>query len=1411
MTSKVGAANILTAAYAISMILGLMTVMVTVLADLTKSQKSAKKFNDMMEAFSKIILSMSASVFLLAAAMYAMSDIKWNRDVFISFGALVAIMAGLIGVIAIINKLGPEIKSSGIWLIFYAGSVFLLVKSLNSLANLEVDKIKEKLGVLIGAMTMVAIVAAASSKMSFGGGLGVIALIGSIIIMELALKWVIANGVTSKDIKPAEDALITALAGLVLIGVYLAVLSRVTKDPKGMGFAIISLVLALIVISNVLKKLTSLPLGKLIVATGALAVLLLEMMALIYISGQVAQANRIKQAGNMLLKVAGALVILGIVIAFLGSIPRDVLYEGGAAVAMITLLMIALIGATHFAGKVDPKGLIAMMGVMTTMAVLVSLMSFIEDKAALFQSVVMLCLLLVAFGGSMALATMYAKKTSSGPITRMAETLVLVGGILLGLTYLNKGDYMTILTAAASLSLVFLAVGRCAQMMMEAFTKKGMGETKIAQVLKIIRWFTALVAIVGIMLTGMTFIAGDNVATVAVAALAISAVLAAMAGVVWFIATKLPSGKAVDTTKKKLENMLLLSAVLVVIAASMSALTYFAKSEEAILSAALSMSLVLAALSGVYWALNDVKASKDIVARAASLVVVSAALIPIAFSLAMLGEIDWDKLKNAVFALVVVISVITVALLALTEISKSGTGFAVVMAVAAAIAGVALALAYGSKLIAGAIKTVVNAINLLSKINYKAIDTKKLGELVMLLFHCSQVAIVTAIAIGALGLSLITLVVGITAVSIPLIPLLLTIAELIHLVNKFTKMLIDNSISAKKIAAGIDTVNNSMDNAIINAGKAFALGIVIFIKTLEMNAKAVGTALKNFIITVIDVVFTARIEITRKLIEGLTELFTMLEETLPSLFEHFNNTLLILLAQIAENAIVYGYFGAVIAGYFVAGILYGLADAAYPLVDSALALGISLCDAMFTAVENYKPNIGGLFKKTGLTLLKGIYDVVGTSVEIVNYDLGQQIKGYSDEMDDEINAINGEISQANYERAKERAHKTIDGFEDGAKEGTDSMDLTGIGNSVGLKTDDALDHSDSAKNIGFSTIAGYADSLTNGDFDLSSLKDFAASEVADKLGTGSSEGIQVATSQLEKDINGMPEEAIKGYQSQGWKKVGDKLVKDVYETVDESTSGTEGNNVLNKIGSWLGLDGEGGVMDKFTSFSEGTGEKGTSAINKWFEGMHTSFTDATNLNQLDTDVLNVADHIDTTFTSPDGIDVNSPSKKAIKYGNSWMEGLLIPFNNSNDKIDRSMINVANTIGSSFNSQIQNGSNKLEYTPTIRPVLDSSNMGQYGGLMNILDNPTTVKLAADSQLSIDNANQFRLGQQIDALRADINKMANTDFSNIMDGVTIDVSADTTVDGTVLRKTASSYTIGQINKKQQGYIMATGGRF
>jgi hypothetical protein len=103
------------------------------------------------------------------------------------------------------------------------------------------------------------------------------------------------------------------------------------------------------------------------------------------------------------------------------------------------------------------------------------------------------------------------------------------------------------------------------------------------------------------------------------------------------------------------------------------------------------------------------------------------------------------------------------------------------------------------------------------------------------------------------------------------------------------------------------------------------------------------------------------------------------------------------------------------------------------------------------------------------------------------------------------------------------------------------------------------------------------------------------------------------------------------------------------------------------------------------------------------------------------------------------------------------------------------------------------------------------MDQFNGMLNVLDNPTTFKMAADSQLSINDANQFRLAQQIEGLRADINKMANQDLSKIMDGVQINVNADTNVDGTPLKKMSSQYTIGQINKQEMGYLMATGGRY
>lgn len=630
-------------------------------------------------------------------------------------------------------------------------------------------------------------------------------------------------------------------------------------------------------------------------------------------------------------------------------------------------------------------------------------------------------------------------------------------------------------------------------------------------------------------------------------------------------------------------------------------------------------------------------------------------------------------------------------------------------------------------------------------------------------------------------------------------------------------MATDSKLTAEKAAAGVTTITGALAKAITTMGTALAMGIVLFIRTLEMNAKVVGTSLKNFILTVIDVLFTARIEINRKLIRELSDLFAMLEEELPSLFEHFNNTLLILLEQVADNAIVYGYFGSVIAGYFVSGVMYGLADSAKPLIDSAIALGYSLCDALYETVKSYKPNATAGFKKFGLNVAKAVYDVVGTSVEIINYDLGQQIKGLGDEADAEIAVIDEEVRRANEERIKNRAYNNHQAFQEASQDAAKKADYTGIKDTYAAKQMQAMDQTKVSEESGQNNALTYLDAIkqyvdANGGDYGEAIKNGAYNLFGTSLSDGGTAGAEEAKRVMTYKLDEIPSSLADTLKKQGYvlNEAGDALVKEVTTSISDGTSGSEAEKSKEQFESYLGTDGSEngllGVLKSFTDLMSGQADESAGAFG---DGLVNKLSSSDLLDRLGEAATLDATTIKDNFN--DVLKIESPSKVAMQSANYWVDGLLIPLNTRTTELEKAAITNANAIGDSFNSQIQNGSNNLEFTPTIRPVLDSSNMGQYGGLMNILDNPTTVKLAADSQLSIDNANQFRLGQQIDALRADINKMANTDFSKIMDGVTIDVSADTTVDGTVLRKTASSYTIGQINKKQQGYIMATGGRF
>lgn len=1396
---------------AMSLMLGLLTVLVGVISSLSARIEDAEKFNKTMEAFAKAIISVGASIFLVAAAMAVMSEIDWNKDAWISLGVLIGLMATLIGVVAVIDKLGPDIKSSGLWLIFYAGSVYLLVRALNILNKMDITGIGKKLGVLAGAMILVATVAAASSKMSFGSGLGVIAIVSSIVALEIALKWILKFGVDKDDIEKNLSALVIAILSLGAIAGYMIVVGNMIHNPTGVAATILSAVVAVIAVSRALKKVSQIPSEKLGGATIALTVLMGVIGGLIYVIGTFGQGNRIKQAGTAILKIALALGALSLVVAFLGYLDKDTLKQGGEAVAQLTALMVAIILATKFSGSANPKAFLAMIAVMATLALLVSLMSFIEDKEALTKAAIIFGGVLLAFAFSMLMACKYARKVTVQPLMQMVSLVTMIGLMLLGLTWVSKDNFAPLIAAAGAMAGVLIALGICAKMMMTAFTKQGIGPAKMQQVAKTMAMMAIVVGAIGLVLTLISGVTKGNWATLLAAGASIVGVLYVMTEMLQVINEKIPGGsKVTKELNEKLECLKWLLIAMGVIGASIALIAYAGQSNWATVGmAAAGLLVLIAALTGVYWALSKIPANATTMSgRAYALVLMSLALLPAAQALSLLGNYDWHNILGMAGSLSAVIITLTIALGVLTAIAKSG-GAGVMFGVAAAFGVLSLLLAASIRIIAKSIDIVVESIGKLAKIDYAQIDTNKLGELVGLLLQLSLTSIVTSIGISAISASLVLLGGALAIVGIGVSSILLSAAVLIKAVDGLLKTFERVTKASDQIARGIHVISNALTQSIKDIAVGMALGFALFVQTLSLKAVIIGTAIKNFLLTVIDIISEIKIDVERKVIESVTELFEMLEETLPELFRHFNNTVLACMAELAMSAQMYGYFGAIIASEFAIGLMAGLASKADALIDEATYLALSIIKALKDTFDEYKDTIGSGIEEAYSNFAAGYWDLQAKS-PLAPKKWKEFASQQAQFMRDNAESVHNTFEQDWERLSQEHADRNAEALYGAQNNAIANYDTTKVEQTTANKQNKILNQSDTAGKAAEDTVENFFSTLDGIDISKYGNGEQYKQYFFGKLIGTSEEATDNAKTILVEDVKSMDDAAIEAMKADGYRlnEEGTAWIKEISNGAQTAVEGKEGDAAKSSITDFL--FGNSGLMGQFTSFSDDLGEQGDSTGDTYIDSLVNSLSSDENINKVIGASSKVGNAIDTGVNSKEGIDVNSPSKKAIHSANSVIEGLLYITSATNTrKITTAAASTANLLADSLNSTLSD--NTTAFTPTIRPVLDTNNMGQYRGFMDILNNPTTVQLAADSQLAIKDNNQMQLANQVAALQASVDKLANTDFSHMMDGVNINVNADTTVDGTVLRKTASNYTIRQINKEEMGYMMATGGRY
>lgn len=194
----------------------------------------------------------------------------------------------------------------------------------------------------------------------------------------------------------------------------------------------------------------------------------------------------------------------------------------------------------------------------------------------------------------------------------------------------------------------------------------------------------------------------------------------------------------------------------------------------------------------------------------------------------------------------------------------------------------------------------------------------------------------------------------------------------------------------------------------------------------------------------------------------------------------------------------------------------------------------------------------------------------------------------------------------------------------------------------------------------------------------------------------------------------------------------------------------------------MGYDIGGGIISGYNE-----------AMTAWVEGGYLTPGSAAN------STYNAAQAIKDGFVGPRAMDINSPSKVTYGWGQNIIQGLTNGILNNTDDAVTSMTDLSNAMIISFGNPLDYAariaSGEIQYDPSIRPVLDTSNIarGAYG-INTLFDNQNVAISGFSGKLATDitglDTTNMNMVTELRALRSDMNAMTEqiTNMQIVMDG-------------------------------------------
>ena len=537
----------------------------------------------------------------------------------------------------VLGSVGTWIKAQALKTV--AISIAILVGSIALLCLLPVGKVWASIGAIAALALVLGALIFAIGKwgpddgVQFGKMSGLLlSLAASVLILGIALKAIAS--IKPEAMAQTLDALWNVTKMLLLILASYALLAKKSPDVAGVGtmfrqiagsMAIMALVVGLL---GKMKKET-------LIKGMAVIVTLVGVMALMML---ITKIGNFKKVGIMLMQVAGALAIMALVVGMLGKMKKETLIKGMSAIVTLVGVMALMMLITKI-GNFKKVGIMLMQvaGAMAIMALVVGLLGTMEVGTLIKGGIAVLALVgIIAL--MMKAVNKYGKDAPkiAGTILAISVAIALMAGVavLLGMVQLPnliKGVIAVGVLAVLAAGLVYatkFAGQDCYKSMIGIAIAIGVMAAAVA-VLSFIDPGKLVIATIAMsVLIGMLsmLVKATEQTTGSIAVLAIITVAMGMMGVILLLLAKMP-----------IENTL---------------------------GAAAGLSLLLATMTGILYALSKMNASVgDAIKGTVGLLLICVPLVAIAGILCMMKNVN-NALANAM-ALTLLATALTMLLLPL--------------------------------------------------------------------------------------------------------------------------------------------------------------------------------------------------------------------------------------------------------------------------------------------------------------------------------------------------------------------------------------------------------------------------------------------------------------------------------------------------------------------------------------------------------------------------------------------------------------------------------------------------------------------------------------------------------------------------------------------------------------------------